>query len=278
MTDDIDIDHLAGWIGRQETAQDMVTPGLLRRFRATFGNLLSADDGHAPLGLHWCLSPPAVASDELGPDGHPVRGGFLPPVPYPNRMWAGGAVSFHAPLSAGDCVQRDSRICAVTPRQGRSGPLVFVSVEHRHSVAGQLCISERHDIVYRPAGPPPPAPGPCSAMQGAFVADPVMLFRYSAMTFNGHRIHYDHPYVTGTEGYAGLVVHGPLQATLLMHTAAKALASRAIHVEYRGLAPLIAGQAARIRQQDDRLWLEKSDGQTSFEARASRLTSPQDHP
>lgn len=278
MTNDIDIDHLAGWIGREETVEDVVTPGLVERFRATFGDLLSADDRHAPLGLHWCLSPPAVALDELGPDGHPARGGFLPPVPYPNRMWAGGAVTFHAPLSAGDAVCRHSRIGAVTPRQGRSGPLVFVSVEHRHSVGGELRISERQDIVYRPAGPPPPAPVPCSAMQGAFVADPVMLFRYSAMTFNGHRIHYDYPYVTGTEGYAGLVVHGPLQATLLMHAAVEALGSPAIYLDYRGLSPLIAGQPARILRQGSRLWLEKSDGQATFEARAGRITLSQDHP
>lgn len=273
MTGAIDIDHLEGWIGREETAEDVLTPGLLHRFHATLGNWLVKDDGHAPLGLHWCLSPPAVPGGDLGPDGHPARGGFLPPVPYPNRMWAGGAVTFHAPLSVGDVVRRRSRISAITPRQGRSGPLVFVSVDHDFRVKNQRRISERQDIVYRPAGPPPPAPSPGAAAKDAFVANPVMLFRYSAMTFNGHRIHYDHPYVTGTEGYAGLVVHGPLQATLLFHAAARALGTTALHITYRGLSPLIAGQPAQIRRRDGRLWLEKPDGQASFEAHAGPIPS-----
>ena len=194
----------------------------------------------------------------------------MPPAPYPNRMWADSAVAFHEQPSAGDIVHRQSRMSAVKPRKGRSGPLDFVSVKHRHSVDGQLRISERQDIVYCPRWPPPLKPGLSGAMRGVSMAVPVMLFRHSAMTFNGHRIHYDHPYVTGAEGYAGLIVHGPLQATLLMQAAAEASGSPAIDIEYRGLSTLMARQPARIRRQENRFWLEKSDGLASFEARASR--------
>ena len=263
---DVDIDHLRGWIGREETAGDVVTPGLVDRFRATLGRWLAPGDG-VPNGLHWCLAPPAAARDALGPDGHPARGGFLPPVPLPNRMWAGGEVAFHRPLAAEGPVRRVSRIAGVERKDGRSGPLVFVVVEHRVEAGDGLSVEERQDIVYRPATArrsapfdPPPAP------EGAFVGDPVTLFRYSALTFNGHRIHYDHPYVTGEEGYPGLVVHGPLQATILMHRAAALAGTPAIRFRYRGLAPLIAGEPVRIEDGEGAVRLRKPDGTVTFEA------------
>ncbi len=271
--DDLDLDHLMGWIGRTETARDIVTPGLIDRFRATFGQRLFDSGPDAPLGLHWCLAPPAVPRDQLGPDGHPARGGFLPPVPFENRMWAGGAVRFHAPLAAGDAVTRRSRIAAIAPKQGSSGPLVFVSVEHGIHVGDQARIEERQDIVYRPAQPLSRSPALMQQTDdpAAFVGDPVTLFRYSALTFNGHRIHYDHPYVTEEEGYSGLVVHGPLQATLLMNAAAAHAGTPAISFDYRGVSPLIAGQPVLIRHRDGRVWLEKPDGTITFQGRFDTL-------
>ncbi len=271
--DKLNFDHLNGWIGRTELAEDIITPGLIDRFRATFGDRLFDTGTCAPLGLHWCLAPPSVPRDQLGPDGHPARGGFLPPVPFQSRMWAGGSVRFIAPLHAGDTVTRQSRIAKISPKQGSSGPLVFVTVEHHLRVAGELRIEERQDIVYRPAQQRRAALAQVAQdhQPGAFVGDSVTLFRYSALTFNGHRIHYDHPYVTEHEGYAGLVVHGPLQATLLMNAAAAHAATAALRFDYRGLSPLIAGEPVLTRHHDDRVWLEKPDGTVTLEGRFGPL-------
>lgn len=268
---DIDFDHLNSWLGRAETATDIVTPGLVERFRATFGDYLFDTGAAAPLGLHWCLAPAAAPRDGLGPDGHPARGGFLPPVPFQNRMWAGGEVSFHKPLMPGDHVTRTSRIAAITPKDGRSGPLVFVTVTHACHVGDELRIEERQDIVYRPAGPGRPTPPAAEQAPADFTGDAVTLFRYSAMTFNGHKIHYDFPYVTETEGYSGLVVHGPLQATLLMNRAAGRAGTPAIRFDYRGLSPLIAGQPVRFQDEDGLVRLQKSGGVTTFEGRFAPL-------
>jgi len=221
------------------------------------------------MGLHWCLAPDAVERSDLGPDGHPARGGFLPPVPLGNRMWAGGMLRFRAPLRIGDAVERTSRVSSITPKSGRSGPLVFVAVDHVLRVDGEVRIEERHDIVYRPARPAPatlpPPLIPEAAGDGLWIGDPVTLQRYSAITFNGHRIHYDYPYVTGVEGYAGLVVHGPLQATLLMNAAAKRAGHCALTLHQRGLSPLIAGQAARLCEDGQRLWFQKTDGTETYQ-------------
>ncbi|MHA7874382.1 HTD2 family dehydratase [Roseivivax sp.] len=273
--DDLDIPALEAWIGREEVMTDILTPALVARFGATFGDWVrTPEDGVAP-GLHWCLAQPAVDHAGLGPDGHPKRGGFLPPVPFQNRMWAGGEVTFRAPLRAGDEVTRSSRIESLKPKEGRSGPLVFVAVRHLYSVAGETAIEERQDIVYRPATSsvtPKGAGGDGPASPESFTGDPVTLFRYSAMTFNGHRIHYDYPYVTETEGYAGLVVHGPIQGTLLINAAARAFGTTGLTVAYRGLAPLIAGQPVTLHREGARFWLEKTDGTVTFEARATSET------
>ncbi|RYY75790.1 MAG: acyl-CoA dehydrogenase, partial [Comamonadaceae bacterium] len=169
---------------------------------------------------HWLYFLPRHRQSELGADGHAKLGGFLPPVPLPRRMWAGGRLEWHAPLRVGEAVRRVSRISGVTHKAGRTGDLVFVLVKHEVHNAQGLALTEEHDIVYRaPARPGDPVPPPQVAAQGEWsreiVPDPVLLFRYSALTFNGHRIHYDRSYVTEVEGYPGLVVHGPLIATLL---------------------------------------------------------------
>jgi len=215
---------LRDWIGRAETREDLLTATPLAALCAT----LDRDDPAPVPGTalpplwHWLYFTPLTRQSEIGEDGHAKRGGFLPPVPLPRRMWAGGRLDFLQPLRVGETVTRVSTIQDVTVKEGRSGALVFVCVRHEFSNAQGLALSEEHDIVYRDApqpGVPQPAPTPAprdEQFSREIVPDPVLLFRYSALTFNGHRIHYDRSYVTGVEGYPGLIVHGPLIATLLL--------------------------------------------------------------
>ncbi len=266
------IEGLRAWIGRSSQTEDVVTPRLVQEYRATFDPHLAAVSGdEAPLGLHWCLGPAIAPLAELGSDGHPARGGFLPPVPLPRRMWAAGEVETFAPLRIGDVVTKIGRIEDVTLKQGRTGPLCFVAVHYRYETPRGLAISERHDIVYRGAGAggsgskPPADPGPEPDLTWDVAASPILLFRYSAMTFNGHRIHYDLPYATGEEGYPGLVVHGPIQATLLINMAATLAGRVPGRFRYRGLSPLIAGpdfSVAGSRGADGAiaLWTASADG------------------
>lgn len=216
--------HWRQWIGRTETRGDLITAAPVAALAAT----LDREEPEPPPGsevpplAHWLYVLPRARQSEIGPDGHPQRGGFLPPVPLPRRMWAGGRLTFHHPLRVGDEITKTSRITAVDAKSGRSGPLVFVTVQHEIANAQGVAVSEEHDIVYREAAapgaaPPPPQPAPEDAsFSRSWLADAVMLFRYSALTFNGHRIHYDRSYVTEVEGYPGLIVHGPLIATLLV--------------------------------------------------------------
>ena len=218
--------HLQAWVGRTETLTDELNAAPVRGLSAT----LDRDDPAPGPGTvlpplwHWLYFLPQHRQSEIGPDGHAKRGGFLPPVPLPRRMWAGGRLTWDAanPLVVGDAVQRTSRIASVTHKSGRTGDLLFVLVRHEIANARGLSLTEEHDIVYRAVAqpgdpvPPPVAAEPGAAWQREIVPDDVLLFRYSALTFNGHRIHYDRRYVTEVEGYPGLIVHGPLIATLLV--------------------------------------------------------------
>lgn len=242
MTED-EIETLRPWLGRTETKDDVLTPGLIDKFRATLGPHLWQGAGDVPLGIHWCLTLDAVPGASLSEDGHPSKGGFLPPVPLPARMWAGSDITHIAPLAVGETITRRSTIAEITPKQGRSGALVFVNVDHEYSSGNRLCIRERQTIVYRGITLSQPvkrrrvAPDP-NTLRSSLTPDPVLLFRYSALTFNAHRIHYDHVYATEAEAYPGLVVHGPLQATLLLNLAAVALQDPPHRFSFRGLAPL----------------------------------------
>ena len=217
-----DLAPLADWIGRSETRTDLVHAAPI----AALAALLDHDDAAPQAGdampplAHWLYFLPVHRESKLGPDGHAARGEFLPPVPLPRRMWAGSRLDFLRPVAIGETIQCTSRIAAVNVKQGRSGPLVFVTVRHEISNPSGLAITDEHDIVYRGesgAAAAPPVPAPAGEAWSRVVhPDPVLLFRYSAVTFNGHRIHYDHPYATRVEGYPGLVVHGPLVATLLV--------------------------------------------------------------
>lgn len=275
-TGTLDTVHLRRWIGRTETAGDVITPRLASELRATLEAGPAPIDDLPPAAIHWCLAPPVVPGAALGPDGHPARGGFLPPVPLPRRMWAGGTLRFHDRLLVGDVIERRSRIADVTVKQGRTGTLCFVAVDHEIHTPRGLALTERHDIVYRggDGGAPgdPPGRGAAAEFRHAMQADAVTLFRYSAVTFNGHRIHYDRPYVTGVEHYPGLIVHGPLQATLLIGFAAAIEGRIPVAFEFRGLQPLFDFMpftlcAARSGGRLD-LWIETGDGARTMRARA----------
>jgi 3-methylfumaryl-CoA hydratase len=281
MTGKLDIDHLRQWIGRSEEATDTVTAQLVKGLRATlFQEVGSPKPGDAaPFTVHWCLAQPVFPMSMLGPDGHPTRGGFLPPVPLPRRMWAGGEIEFLQPLRVGDESTRTSRIADVQVKTGSTGTLCFVSVEHSISSPRGIAIRERQDIVYREmttstpatakASPPPPE----AQHRETHVSDPVLLFRYSALTFNGHRIHYDRDYVTKVEGYPGLIFHGPLQATFIIEMAAKLHGGKPPKkFTYRGLQPLFEGSEFSINANETadgmELWTANAEGQPTMKGTA----------
>ncbi|MGF6468922.1 FAS1-like dehydratase domain-containing protein [Paraburkholderia youngii] len=238
---------LDNWLNKEAVAEDDITAFPLAALAATLDREESGDT--VPPLWHWLYFLPVAPLSEVGPDGHPKRGGFLPPVPLPRRMWAGGRLTFHAPLKIGEHARRTSTIASIEDKTGRSGRLVFVTVQHTIEVDGELKLAEEHDIVYRDAPQEgarlqQPAPAPeGETWRRTIDADAVMLFRYSALTFNGHRIHYDHPYVTQVEGYPGLVVHGPLIATLLVDLVRRELPQATLQsFAFRALRPTFADQ------------------------------------
>ncbi len=252
-----DAARLLNWIGRTDSARDLVTPRLVQELAATLNSDSAEPEmgSEAQLAIHWCLAPPAIRTSALGADGHPARGGFLPPVPLPRRMWAGGRLQVKDRLLVGDAVERRSRIADVTVKEGRSGTLCFVAVDHEIVTPRGPAIFERQDIVYRglqsgPAAVTAPAPLPKAQWTKEGIADPVLLFRYSALTFNGHRIHYDRGYATEVEGYPGLVCHGPLQATLLLEFAAAIKGRAPSSFSFRNVHPLFDGVPFQLCARD----------------------------
>ncbi len=278
-----DNDH-AAWVGRQETREDEVTAGLVDRLHATLDHdeVLAGPGSEAPPLTHWALFLPKERQSGLGPDGHAARGGFLPPVhDLPRRMWAGGRFRFLSPLRVGVKLQRVSTVANVTERKGASGRLVFVTVKHEIAEAesGKLLLTEEHDIVYRGAGgvaakAPRDFPGR-GTWHHDLVPDATLLFRYSALTFNGHRIHYDRAYVTEVEGYPGLIVHGPLIATLLLDLVRlNAPSKRLSAFSFRAVSPVFDGQRLNIDGEPPdaeghvRLWASNAAGGLAMSAEA----------
>src|ERR1700716_1689154 len=283
VAEKLDLDHLRQWIGKSTEASDTVTAQLVKALRATLfqetGDPRVGDA--APWTTHWCLAQPVFPMSELSQDGHPTRGGFLPPVPLPRRMWAGGELEFFEPLRVGDEATRTSRIADVTMKTGSTGVLCFVSVEHLVTTPRGTAIRERQDIVYRDipttqpsASAKPAAPPPAAQHRESHMADPVLLFRYSALTFNGHRIHYDRDYVTKVEGYPGLIFHGPMQAAFLVEFAAKlhdgAAPSKFI---YRGVQPLFEGSTFSVNANETdggmELWTANAQGMPTMKGTAT---------
>lgn len=275
----IDLSYLRQWVGRQERAADSVPPMAARQMAATLsrGSRVPADGEELPLLWHWLCFPAIADGHELGADGHPARGHFLPPVPLPRRMWAAGRLALHRTPRVGEPLHRVSTIADVSAKDGRSGPLVFVTVKHEIEADGRPCITEWQDIVYRDAAQPGSDTGAVLAADAALretvPVDATMLFRYSALTFNGHRIHYDRDYATGVEGYPGLVVHGPLVATLLAEMLGRqAMTGPVRRFEFRAMRPLFDFDAvtlcAQARDGQVSLWARNGSGHLAMSATA----------
>lgn len=251
----VDLSALRAWIGRQETRSDVISPAPVAGLSAA----LDYDSPRAevgdplPLPWHWLYFLPTPAASAMDVDGHARRGGFLPPVVLPRRMWASSSIRFVSPLYVGDSVRRESTISDISHKQGSSGELVFVTIQHQIYRGDELAIEEQQSLVYREAdaagGPPVAKPSPAKAQWSREVLpDPVLLFRYSALTFNSHRIHYDRDYAMSVEGYGGLVVQGPLTATLLLDLVHRELPKEQVAVfRFRGVRPVLEGQALQLQ-------------------------------
>jgi 3-methylfumaryl-CoA hydratase len=278
-TEAFDESLLQQWVGKTETVGGRVNAVTANALAATLDRADHFGPGAAlPPLWHWAYFWPAAPQSQLGPDGHPARGGFLPPVPLPRRMFAGARLAFHQPLRVGETVTRRSEIASVDVKEGRSGTLVFVLLKHQLSGAHGLALEEEHDIVYRgvsgaavaKAEPAPTAP----QWRREIRPDPVLLFRYSALTFNGHRIHYDRTYVTEVENYPGLIVHGPLIATLLLDLVRRSLPeARLARYAYRAMSPLfdIAPFTVNGTREGNELslWAANPDGGLAMRATAT---------
>lgn len=281
MSDGIDLQK---WVGNRQERVDWVNPNHLAAWNA----MLDRDEPFpregdpVPPSFHWTLFPPLARQSELGPDGHAARGGFLPPVPLPRRMWAGSRLELRRPLRVGERVEQRSVVEKVEEKRGRAGALVFVTVRHTVSGEAGVAIEEEQDLVYReppsasaPTPPAPVEPAPRGAFRREIVPTDVLLFRYSALTFNGHRIHYDRRYVTTVEGYAGLVVHGPLIATLLLDLVRRERPAATVErFRFRGVrptvdvAPFTLEGAPGTSEGHLRLWSTDDRGQSAIEAEA----------
>jgi len=274
------IEEYRKWIGRTEV---VTQPAELWPVCGLYAVLDKAEppkigDTLPPCG-HWLYFTPMVGQSKIGFDGHPERGDFLPPITEPRRMWAASDIAFHAPIKLGDNLEKRARIADVSLKEGATGALIFVTIENEYRVAGTLCLSEKQSLVYRDPpkpdeAPPPPKAAPAKPDWSKKIEpDPVMLFRYSAITFNGHRIHYDHPYVSGDEGYRNIIVQGQLIATWLLDT----FAAQNPHIEirrfsFRALKPLFSGEpffaeGARNDTGGFDLWARNNEGHLTLSAK-----------
>ena len=285
MTSDaFDESLLQQWVGKTETAGARVNATTANALAATLDRPAGFGPGaDLPPLWHWAYFWSAAPQAELGPDGHPQRGGFLPPVPLPRRMWAGGRLTFTRPLQVEGEASRNSQVMSVKAKNGATGPLAFVTVRHELVQEGSVCVTEEHDIVYREL-PQPGAPAPTpkmappesdAAWSRSINPDPVLLFRYSALTFNGHRIHYDRSYVTEVEGYPGLIVHGPLIATLLADLLQRNMPqARMASFSFRAVGSLFDIEPFTVSGSPDpdgrtvRLWAKNMRGELAMQAEA----------
>ena len=248
MSTKVDIDHLRKWIGKIDNVTDYVTPIVEQRYRATLNMDIGNPKDGDPVtsGLHWMLGWNLVKNDELGVDSHPALGEFLPPVPLPRRMWAGSEIKVLKPIRVGDKVIKQSTVADIQVKEGRTGLLCFVTAEYNFLVNDEVTINEKHNIVYRDisksgggSGYSKDIPEKADLSEKIFM-HPTILFRYSAIGFVGHRIHYDHPYTVNEENYPGLIVHGPLQATYLLRAAEKLTGKPVKSFTHKVMAPVFA--------------------------------------
>lgn len=274
----IDIDHLKTWVGRSETVQDTVTTQPLVSLSNTLDRPRAGVPAAVPPLWHWLNFLPNYRHAEAGPDGHIARGGpsLAPPVPLPRRMWAGSRLTWHAPLAVGDAISRTSTVKSVEHKAGKTGDLVFVLVHHAIHRGAQLVMDEEHDIVFRDITPyvapqaVPQAQWRAATWTREVHGDTLMLFRYSALTFNGHRIHYDRDYTVHTEGYPGLIVHGPLMATWLMEVATANNPTPTVKTfKFRALSPVFDLNPFTVcgapTAQGCEVWIRRHDGVVAME-------------
>ena len=279
----VDVTTLQDWIGRQEIRSDVLAAAPVLALSATldYTTTRAAVGEPLPLPWHWLYFLPAAAASDVDIDGHPRRGGFLPPVPLPRRMWAGSHIRFVSPLTVGDEVRRISTIKDVVHKHGSSGELVFVTVQHQIFRGDSLAVEEEQNLVYREASStnvqPVARPAPAPAQWSRQVQpDPVLLFRYSALTFNSHRIHYDRDYAVREEGYAGLVVQGPLTATLLLDLLHRELPGERVEsFQFRGVRPLLDTEPFNIQGCREgscvKLWALDASGALAMDAQVRLL-------
>lgn len=268
-----DVETWRGWTGKVETREEVLDSEALRRFAAAVGADLDVEAEPPPLA-HWAFFLPVAEGSQIGPDGHPKRGGFLPPVSLPRRMFASSDMSFGAALKLGERARMTSTIAAVTHKSGKSGDLVFVEIERIIDQGGEPCVIERQTVVYRGEGGRTPAVEPrlqaVSAGDEVWTPGPVELFRFSAVTFNSHRIHYDLPYAQNEEGYPGLVVHGPFTAAKLHAFATARAGARLKRFAFRAVAPMFCGQPIRLTggEGEGEVRALRCDGSTGMTATA----------
>jgi 3-methylfumaryl-CoA hydratase len=282
------LDH-AAWVGRSETLEDIASRSAAIGLGAVLDAPLDASETDTarlfPLG-HWLQFTPSAPMSELGADGHPRLGGFMPPLPLPRRMWAGSRIAFHAPVSVGQRLRKTTTIESITPKTGSTGSLCFVVLRHEVEADGAPALVEHQTIVYREAvavDPSTPSPARPPRADGtapdgwdwtrALRPDEVTLFRYSALTFNTHRIHYDRPYATEVEGYPGLVVHGPLSATYIVDSFLRQHPGSELSAfEFSARAPIFAGELIHVVGRADGVGAEElavigPDGKPAISAR-----------
>ena len=280
----MDIAELQRWVGKTETVSDQITPVPIAALRATLDIDAPPPRRGDPLPplWHWLYFLPIHRQTDLGPEGHMTKGGFLPPVPLPRRMWAGGRFEFRRPLRVGETLTRTSRIVDVRHKEGRTGPLVFVVMRHEIGNAEGVALCEEQDLVFRghskPGEPAPQLASADSEWERTVRPDDVLLFRYSALTFNAHRIHYDHRYATKVEGYPGLVVHGPLIATMLLDLLRRNMPEATVaRFSFRAISPLFDTAPFRVcgkRENDGKtvsLWARNEAGGLATTATAVTL-------
>lgn len=280
----MDIAHLDQWMGRSKTFEERIAPFPANALAATLNreDAPYVDGTPLPPLWHWLHFLPVFKLADAGYDGHAALGGFLPPIQLPRRMWAGSRLNFHAPMSIGSTLRKVSTVRSIKPKSGRSGELVFITVGHQVFDGDTLGVDEEHDIVYREerradaTAPAPPQAPDTSAFSRLIHPDPVLLFRYSALTFNGHRIHYDQPFCTGSEGYRGLVVHGPLLATLLLDLLRREKPEATVRsFEFRAISTVFDTEDFSVHGEPEgdgktfRLWARRHDGALAMQAKAT---------
>ena len=267
--------NVGAWVGRETLTFGCINAHQAALAHATMGEGNAPQDGDAlPPLWHWCAFPTAVDNDDLGPDGHARRSNLLPPVLLPRRMWAGGSLTFHKPLLVGETIERRSKVRTVSEKTGKNGPMMLVTIDHEIYGQRGLAIQERQDIVYLEIpdtyAPPEKRAVPTPSVEEIETPE-TLLFRYSALTFNAHRIHYDLAYTKEVEKYPALVVHGPMQATFLMRAAIRKKKRTPLFFDFRGVHPMFAGQTCHIALDDGdegmQLWTAQ-DGHQCMQASA----------